>query len=166
MGCVGFGGSSWSASNLCSFLPSLLYPQPCLAALSLELGHLGCSGREQPSDSDCCCDLGWSFRATVLQREKSVPSLPLTPHPPQQLCPPFSWCWGGHLRVGQGASPLPSAVQVTPPPAWSAAYSCSDLRATGTRWAEGLHSPGPRPPAIPFLVQPRPRQASPVIKTD
>lgn len=76
MGCVGFGGSSWSASNLCSFLPSLLYPQPCLAAPSVELGHLGCNGRGQLSYSDCCCDLGWSFRAIVLQREKSVPSLP------------------------------------------------------------------------------------------
>jgi len=71
-GCVGFGSSSWSASNLCSFLPSLLYPQPHLAAPSLELGHLGCSGREQPSYSDCCCDLGWCPSEPLSFRGRSL----------------------------------------------------------------------------------------------
>lgn len=141
-------------------------PSPAWLPSPWSSGTLGAVAESSRATAIAAVTLAGPSEPLSFRGRSLYPPSPSPPHPPQQLCPPFSWCWGGHLRVGRGASPLPSAVQVTPPPAWSAAYSCSDLRATGTRWAEGLHSPGPRPPAIPFLVQPRPRQASPVIKTD
>lgn len=161
-GSVGFMAISWACTQP---LPSP--HQPPLASPSWELRHLVPGGREQPSRSACCCDLGWcpselaSFGADFCR------------FLPRQLCPVPSppGCPGNatsgaaspslHPHLGEEAlaSPLRSATGVTPASIGSGACCCTGLRVLGT-WrgfkslSDHIHVPWGCPSASPAPASP------------